>query len=152
MSKTIQKGVSRWNESYNWEDVEVLAYKEDGTHFRNITRQVLFDGDPKLPCQWRYFEIGADGNSTLERHDHLHVVMIIRGSGQALLGDEIVDLNCFDVVQIPSLTWHQFRATNGEPFGFLCLVNTERDRPELPSASTLEELRRDPRIAEFIRV
>ncbi len=142
--------ILHWDE-FNWESVPVLAYKEDGNHFRSITRQVLFDGDPKLPCQWRYFEIGAGGNSTLERHEHIHVVMIIRGKGQALLGEEIVALNTFDVVKIPSFTWHQFRATQGEPFGFLCLVNTERDRPELPDAPTLEELRRDPQIAEFIR-
>src|SRR4051812_24336988 len=95
--------VLRWDD-FNWESVPVLAYKEDGNHFRSITRQVLFDGDPALPCQWRYFEIGEGGNSTLERHEHIHVVMIIRGKGKALLGEKIVLLQSFDVVQIPSLT------------------------------------------------
>ncbi len=144
--------ILRWNDNFNWETIPVLAYKEEGSHFRSITRQVLFDGDPQLQCQWRYFEIASEGNSTLERHEHIHVVMIIRGKGKVLVGAEVSPLNTFDVVQIPSLTWHQFRATEGEPLGFLCLVNTERDRPQLPDANALEELRNNPQIAEFIRV
>lgn len=148
----IMANVSRWIEDYNWEDVSVLKYKEEGTHFKSITRQVLFDGDASLPCQWRYFEIAADGNSTLERHEHVHVVMILRGNGEALIGNEIVKLKTFDVLHIPPLTWHQFRATAGEEFGFLCLVNIDRDRPQLPDAQALEQLRSDPAVAEFIRV
>ena len=42
----------------------------------------------------------------------------------------------FDLVTIPSWTWHQFRATDGEPLGFLCMVNAERDRPQLPTPET----------------
>ncbi len=37
-----------------------------------------------------------------------------------------------DLVTIPAWTWHQFRATAGEPCGFLCMVNRERDRPQVP--------------------
>jgi len=144
--------VKHWQDGFKWESVPILKYKEEDSHFKNITRQVLFEGDPLLPVQWRYFEIDSEGNSTLERHEHIHVVMIIRGSGNALLGNQIVELNCFDVLQIPSYTWHQFRATNNEPLGFLCLVNKERDKPQLPNAENLEELRSDPQIAEFIRV
>ncbi len=146
------KTLTRSTDDFTWESVPTRAYKEEGTHFQGVTRQVLFDGDPQLPCQWRYFEVAAGGHSTLERHEHLHVVMVIRGRGQALVGHEIHELKCFDLVQIPSLTWHQFRATAGEPLGFLCLVNVDRDRPQLPDRSALEELRADPRIAEFFRV
>ena len=35
--------------------------------------------DDALACELRYFEIAPGGHSTLERHDHLHSVMIIRG-------------------------------------------------------------------------
>jgi len=55
-------------------------------------------------------------------------------------------------VHIPALTWHQFRAPEDAPFGFLCMVNAARDRPQLPAATDLEALRRDPAIAAFIRV
>ena len=144
--------LSQWKPDFTWEGVPLLAYKQDGTHFRDITRQVLFEGNPQLPCQWRYFEMAADGHSTLERHEHLHVVMILRGSGRALVDGRVIDVGCFDVVQIPSMTWHQFRATNGQPLGFLCLVHMERDRPQLPDAAALEELRTATAIGAFIRV
>jgi quercetin dioxygenase-like cupin family protein len=56
-----------------------------------------------------------------------------------------------DLVHIPAMTWHQFRAPDDAPFGFLCMVNAERDRPQLPTAAELAALRRDPDIAAFIR-
>ena len=57
-----------------------------------------------------------------------------------------------DLVTVPPMHWHQFRATKDEPLGFLCLVNVERDRPELPGADDLAELRLLPDLAEFIKV
>ncbi len=144
--------IVRARDDFRWESVPVLAYKETGRHFRNITRQILFDGDPALPVQWRYFEIADGGHSTLERHDHLHVVMIIRGVGQALVGDRVLDVGLHDVVRIPAMTWHQFRATAGAPLGFLCVVHIERDRPILPDDAAIAELRANPRVAEFIRL
>lgn len=142
----------RHDGGFRWESVPVLAYKEVGGPFKDITRQVLFDGDSDLPCQWRYFEIAPGGHSTLERHEHRHVVMVIRGAGRALVEDRVIGLALFDVVRIGPLTWHQFRATESEPLGFLCVVNVERDRPQLPDESDLVALRRIPGVAEFIRV
>ena len=55
-----------------------------------------------------------------------------------------------DLVFIPPLTWHQFRASGGGPFGFLCMVNAERDKPQLPSEDELRRLRQDPAIAAFL--
>jgi hypothetical protein len=50
------------------------------------------------------------------------------------------------------MTWHQFRASENEPLGFLCLVNAERDRPQLPGPEELRALRQNPAVAEFIQV
>jgi hypothetical protein len=38
------------------------------------------------------------------------------------------------------MTWHQFRAADGEPLGFLCMVTTERDRPQLPGADDVPSI------------
>ncbi|WP_026234527.1 cupin domain-containing protein [Calidithermus timidus] len=134
-----------------WDGVEVLEYKAEGSApFRAVTRQVLFE-DPELAAQWRYFEVAPGGHTTLERHQHVHAVMVIRGRGRCLVGEEIHDLQPHDLISIPPLTWHQFRATEDEPLGFLCLVNAERDRPQLPNEQDLLELRRHPHIAAFIR-
>ncbi len=135
-----------------WRDVEVLEYKQDGSApFRDVTRQVLFE-DPLLDCQLRYFEVAPDGHTTLERHTHVHAVMIVRGHGECLIGDEIFAIGEHDLVQVPPLAWHQFRAPADTPLGFLCLVNVERDRPQLPTVDDLAALRADPRRAAFIRV
>lgn len=134
-----------------WKDVPITQYKSDGTHFKDVTRQVLFD-DPNLLCQLRYFEVAAGGYSTLERHEHMHAVMIIRGCGQALVDDELFAVGMHDLVTVPPMCWHQFRAAADEPLGFLCLVNVERDRPQLPGADDLAALRRLPMVADFIRV
>jgi len=137
---------------FRWDDVPVLAYKEDGgTHFRTITRQVLFEGSAHLGAELRYFEIAPGGYSTLERHDHIHSVMVVRGRGQSLVGAEIHELAQNDLVTVPPQTWHQFRATTAEPLGFLCLVKSERDRPQRPTTEDIAVLRQDARIAEFIR-
>ena len=133
-----------------WRDVEVLDYKQAGSApFRGVCRQVLFD-DPALACQLRYFEVAPGGHTTLERHEHAHAVVIQRGRGQCLVGATLFDVAPHDLVHVPPLTWHQFRAAPGEPLGFLCMVNAERDRPQLPTADDLETLRRDPRVAAFL--
>jgi quercetin dioxygenase-like cupin family protein len=138
---------------FRWKDVPVLAYKQDGgTHFRSITRQVLFDEGGTAGAQLRYFEIAPGGHSTLERHDHGHSVMVLRGRGRALVGREIHSLGVNDLIRVPPRTWHQFRAARGEPLGFLCLVRSERDRPRRPTAAELSALRADRRVGAFVRV
>ncbi len=128
-----------------------MPYKEDGgTHFRSITRQTLFQGEGDLPVEFRYFEVGEGGHSTLERHQHQHAVMIIRGSGKVFVGDRITEIGLHDVVHIPPMTWHQFRAVNGEELGFLCIVNNDRDRPQRPTESDIEDLT-SLGVGDFIR-
>lgn len=127
---------------FQWEGVDVLAYKQDAdAPFRDVTRQVLFQ-DGTLPVQLRYFEVRPGGWTTLERHEHVHAVMVIRGRGRCLVGDRAYDIAERDLVHVPPLTWHQFRAADDQPLGFLCLVAADRDRPQLPSASEAEALAR----------
>ena len=125
---------------FHWEGVEVLRYKEEGdAPFRDVTRQVLFDSsDP--PAQLRYFEVAPGGHTTLERHEHVHSVMVIRGRGQCLVGDRAYDIAERDLVNVPPSTWHQFRAAPDAPLGFLCLVAAHRDRPQLPTADEAAQL------------
>src|SRR5215475_2204816 len=133
-----------------WEGVAVLPYKEDGRDlFRSISRQVLFS-DPELAGELRYFEIAPGGYSTLERHAHMHAVVVLRGGGHCLVGREVKRIAPHDLVTVPPWTWHQFRATCNEALGFLCLVNAARDKPVLPSPQDLAELRRAPPVAAFL--
>jgi quercetin dioxygenase-like cupin family protein len=133
-----------------WEGVPVLDYKEEGTApFKAISRQTLFS-DSRLLGELRYFEMAPGGYSTLERHEHMHAVMIFRGEGHCLVGGTVYRVKLHDLVTIPPLTWHQFRATRGTELGFLCMVNAARDRPQLPSAQDIALLRSDPAVARFL--
>jgi S-methyl-1-thioxylulose 5-phosphate methylthiotransferase len=143
--------IHRKARGYRWEGVEELPYKEDGRAlFKSITRQVLF-ADPQLDGELRYFEMAPGGFSTLERHEHMHAVLILRGRGHCLVGEEVSAIETRDLVTVPAMTWHQFRATRGEPLGFLCMVNAARDKPQLPSPEDLAKLTRNAKIAAFLR-
>jgi len=126
---------------YGWEAVERLRYKEEGSApFRDITRQVLF-AQPDQDCELRYFEIAPGGHSTLERHEHTHAVLILRGRGRVRLDADEQPVAERDLVTIDPLTWHQFRADADSALGFLCLVRKTRDRPQLPSEHDAARLR-----------
>ena len=135
---------------YRWDEVALHAYKAEGAApFKEITRQTLFK-DASLAGELRYFEIAPGGYSTLERHEHVHAVMVLRGRGRCLVGNELRDLAALDLVAIPPMSWHQFRAGPDEPLGFLCMVDRERDRPQLPDTDDLAALKADPAIAAFL--
>ncbi len=54
----------------------------------------------------------------------------IRGAGESLLGDpaEVTAIGFGDCVYVAPSDVHQFRnPSESEPFGFLCIVNAERD-------------------------
>jgi mannose-6-phosphate isomerase-like protein (cupin superfamily) len=137
-------------EGFRWESVAHMPYKDEGAApFKDISRQTLFHED-NLGCELRYFEMDAGGYSTLERHEHKHAVMILRGSGQCMVGEDVRPVKPFDLVTIPSWTWHQFRATDGEPLGFLCMVNMERDKPRLPTDEDLAAMKSVPAVGRFL--
>lgn len=134
-----------------WENVENLPYKDEGSApFKAISRQTLFD-EAGLACQLRYFEMDVGGHSTLERHEHMHAVMILRGHGTCLVGGEVREVKPLDLISIPAWAWHQFRASAGEKMGFLCMVNQTRDKPQLPGAGDLAALLASPAIASFLQ-
>ncbi|WP_026607317.1 cupin domain-containing protein [Methylocapsa acidiphila] len=136
-------------EAFRWQGVEHRPYKDaDSAPFKAISRQTLFS-DPRLLGELRYFEIAPGGFSTLERHEHMHAVMVLSGRGHCLVGSEIHALQPHDLVTIEPWTWHQFRAGEA-PLGFLCLVNAMRDRPQLPNEEDIAALRSNASVAAFL--
>ena len=134
--------IRKSNGEYRWQEVDLLAYKQDGSApFKDVTRQVLFDGKD-MQTQLRYFEVAPGGWTTLERHNHVHAVMVIRGKGQCLVGDKAWDIGLHDLVRVPPMTWHQVHAATDEPLGFLCMVASDRDRPQLPAEHEHEAITR----------
>jgi|GEM_PF-80179 len=144
-------GLRKPSAPFRWDGVDFLPYKEDGSApFRAVSRQVLFS-EPFLSCELRYFECEPGGHTTLERHEHAHGVMMFRGGGLCLLGDRVVRVQAPDLILIPPMMWHQFRAWPDDHLGFLCMVNAERDRPQLPSDDDMDGLRAlGPAVAAFL--
>lgn len=129
--------------NFRWQGVPTLIYKPTGTGFKNIIRRVVLgEHESDLPFQVRYFEMRAGGYSSLERHNHRHAVVVIRGRGKMFLKNRVHDLKPFDAVYIGKNTVHQFHQIGREPFGFLCMVAAKRDRPKLISAAGAAHLRK----------
>ena len=104
-----------------------LYKEENAAPFKAVSRQTLFS-DARLAGELRYFEVEPGGYSTLERHEHMHAVMILRGHGEVLVGGTVHQVKPHDLITIPPWAWHQFRPAAAETLGFLCLVNA-RTRP-----------------------
>jgi ribulose-bisphosphate carboxylase large chain len=96
-----------------------------------VTRALLVGGaGERTAFHVRYFEVAPGGFTTLERHAHEHVVVVLRGRGEVRLGGDVHALDFGDTVYVAPGEVHQFRNPSAsEPFGFLCLVDAERDRP-----------------------
>jgi ribulose-bisphosphate carboxylase large chain len=126
--------VIRHNGDFNWREVALEPYKQTTETWKGITRRELVGKRGESPCfHVRYFEIVPGGHSTMEQHDHEHVVIPLRGRGEAQLGCYIHRVGFGDVVYVAPSDPHQFRnpAEATEPFGLLCIVNAERDVPRL---------------------
>ncbi len=128
-----------YTDGYAWDGVEREAYKhgqEAGRKWQGIIRQVLVGNHAEATqFQLRYFEVSSGGYSSLEKHQHAHVVIAVRGQGRAVLGATAHDMQPLDTVYVAPWTPHQFLAAGDEPFGFLCIVDAERDRPQSVSPS-----------------
>lgn len=134
MNELRQKNVSKFfrhQGNFDWSQVPIADYKPTDDSWKGVTRRV-FVGETGESTHFhlRYFEVEQGGYTTLEEHDHEHVVFCIRGEGTAIVGCKQLPVAFGDVVYVSPGDPHQFRNDeSAEPFGFLCVVNAVRDRP-----------------------
>jgi quercetin dioxygenase-like cupin family protein len=143
-------------DAFRWAGVPEQAYKfslgdERGMGWRAVTRHTLVD-PAALPAgfELRYFEVAPDGYSSIEKHAHVHYVIAVRGAGRALVGEQVVDLAPLDALYVPPLTPHRWCNEGTEPFGFLCTVDAQRDRPQPLDDAEWEALRANPVTAPYV--
>jgi quercetin dioxygenase-like cupin family protein len=141
---------------FRWTGVEERAYKpaagnERGMGFRGVTRMTLAS-PASIPSgfELRYFEFERGGYSSLEKHAHVHFVVALRGKGRAVVGAEVVELEPFDAIYVAPLTPHRWLNRGDEPFGFLCTVDADRDRPQPLDDEEWKSLRENPATAQFV--
>jgi quercetin dioxygenase-like cupin family protein len=120
--------------------------------WRGITRHVLArPADVPAGFEIRYFELERGGYSSLEKHAHAHLVVVLRGAGRALIGDRVIDCVPFDAVHVPPLTPHRWiNDASVEPFGFLCTVDADRDRPAPLDDQEWNALLANPATARYV--
>jgi quercetin dioxygenase-like cupin family protein len=113
-----------------WDGVPPQDYKPVADHHCGVMRSVIIgESGERARFHVRYFEIAPGGFSTLEHHRHEHVVVVMRGRGEVRLGEAWHAVGFGDAVYVAPDEVHQLRNRAEEPFGFLCLVDAERDRP-----------------------
>ncbi len=123
--------VLRFQPDYRWQGVPADAYKPAAAHWAGVSRmQLVGGGGEGTAFHVRYFELAPGGFTSLEEHVHEHAVVVLRGRGQVRLGGVVHDLGFGDTVYVAPREVHQFRnSSTMEPFGFLCVVDADRDRP-----------------------
>lgn len=121
--------------NFDWSHITPADYKPQDDSWKGVSRRV-FVGETGESTRFhlRYFEIEKGGYTTLEEHEHEHAVFCVRGRGTAQVGCKSLEMGFGDVLYVSPGDAHQFRNENDEPFGFLCVVNAERDRPRLANA------------------
>ncbi|MFL5883806.1 MAG: cupin domain-containing protein [Thermoleophilaceae bacterium] len=142
--------------SFRWDGIGEEAYKfslgdERGMGWKGVSRHTLgAPADLGAGFELRYFELERGGYSSVEKHEHVHFVIAVRGTGRALVGESVLDLGPFDALYVPSLTPHRWINEADEPFGFLCTVDAERDAPKPLDDEEWEALRANPATAPYI--
>lgn len=111
-----------------WSGIKSIPYKNTAGNWFSIERFPLVSSE-SIKFEVRYFEISPGGASSLEYHQHAHVVICLKGKGKVRLGKRFYILNSLDILYIAPNNVHQLLNPFNEPFGFLCIVDSERDRP-----------------------
>jgi len=143
---------------FSWDGITPSVYKlgggdAPGASWREVVRHTLIGGAGEpLAFQLRYFEIGAGGYSSLEKHRHVHAIIVLRGRGTVVAGRQVFRVAPFDLAYIPGGTPHQFINDGPEPFGFLCPVDAERDAPQPLRAEELASLLAEPVVRAAVRL
>jgi ribulose-bisphosphate carboxylase large chain len=116
---------------FRWSGVAVERYRDlAGASAPRAVRQVLLAGSRGAPTTFdvRYFELAPGGRTNFEQHRHAHVVIGLRGSGRVRLGRGWRRVKRFDVCYVAPNTPHELHNDRRGAFGFLCIVDAERDR------------------------
>jgi quercetin dioxygenase-like cupin family protein len=115
---------------HGWEGATATEYKDAAGGWKATTKTVLFASEASA-FEARSFEILPGGQTDFEAHAHEHFVLVLAGEGEVRLGDEAHGLRPGDVVHVRPHMPHRFSNPGPSPFSILCVVDAERDRPQL---------------------
>lgn len=119
--------VHHYKEQFDWEGVRTCLYPPEKEMEGVSVRWLIGPAEGAPHFALRYFEIEPGGWTSLDHHAHDHGVVILRGRGQALLGEEEYQIAFGDVLYIPPNEVHQLRNIGEEPLGFLCIIPSREE-------------------------
>ncbi len=123
--------IMRSEQKGRWHNRQQTAYKTDQTlPHANASRTELIGGDEQTHFELRYFELQPGGFTSLEKHLHTHVIIGVQGIGRLLVDNQQQDFSEHDIAYIPPSSVHQLRNNSDKVFGFYCLVDRNRDKPQ----------------------
>jgi len=142
----------KFNPDYSWSGVQPQQYKLSSEDWADVVRHVIVGNQgEETKFHVRYFEIAPQGYTSLEKHEHAHVVIGIRGKAKVIAGTECYEFGFLDTIYIAPNTPHQLVNDAEEPFGFFCLVDAERDRPQPLDEDELEGVKASPKTRHVVR-
>lgn len=107
--------------NYEWDGVEELQLNDEG--LKSVTKHVLIgENEGAQNYIMRYFHLSPGGHSRLERHPQEHEVIILNGEGEVQIKEEIFLVKPLDVIFIEGGELHQFRASENQDLGFICII------------------------------
>lgn len=98
---------------------------------QGTTRQLLIGPDEGPNFAMRRFIMQPGGGMPPHTNTVEHEQYVLRGRATIGIAGRTVDVQGGDVVFIPAGTPHWYRAKDGEPFEFLCIVPNLPDTIEL---------------------
>lgn len=124
--------ILKHNMQHGWSQRQSTAYKTDQTlPHANATRTELIGQHGELThFELRYFELEPGGYTSLEKHQHTHVIIGVKGIGTLIINEQQHELKTNDISYVPPQAVHQLRNNSDALFGFYCLVDRHRDRPQ----------------------
>ncbi|SRR5579883_1629745 len=98
---------------------------------KDTIRQVLIGPDEGPHFAMRRFVMQPGGGMPRHTNTVEHEQYVLAGRATIGIGDRTLEVATGDVVYIPAGTPHWYRAHDGEPFEFLCVVPNLPDTTEI---------------------
>lgn len=99
-----------------------------GEGLRDVVKRVLVSPDDGWNG-WvmRLFDVGPGGHTPRHAHPWPHINFVASGKGELYLDGDLYPLAPGSYACVPSEHEHQFRAAEGEPLSFICIVPADAD-------------------------
>lgn len=127
MAGTIRKFTGDWEKVFTWDGARTRMYQKTPTNQVSETWMIGKKEGAKN-FAFRYYQLSPGSHSRAEEHPYDHGILVLQGSGEVQLGEDVHDISKGDIIHIPPDIWHQLRNTGEEPLGFLCVIPARRKK------------------------